>query len=161
MIKLYQLAGEKVLAYPVIKDLFDTIDIRKDGIIDMNEWQQTFGRVVEGNQMLSIKPTPLVQWENSREFGLIGQLIAKNRKLLKEEFDRVTKGASSLVNYEQGKQVLMTVLKRNYSYIGEDKIRGLLKAGEELGPNSDGIGNSYDFNRVLEVFKSRHAAPQI
>lgn len=150
-----------MLAYPVIKDLFDTIDIRKDGILDMNEWQQTFGRVVEGNQMLSIKPTPLVQWENTREFGLIGQLIAKNRKLLKEEFERVTKGQGTVVNYEQGRQVLMTVLKRNYSSLGDDKIRVLLKTGEELGPNSEGIGNSYDFNRVLEVYKNRHAAPQI
>lgn len=39
IVKLYGLANEKVLAYPVIKDLFDTIDIRKDGIIDMSEWQ--------------------------------------------------------------------------------------------------------------------------
>jgi len=39
VIKLYELAGEKPPAYPVIKDLFDTIDIRKDGILDINEWQ--------------------------------------------------------------------------------------------------------------------------
>jgi len=39
IVKLYELAGEKTLAYPVIKDLFDTVDIRKDGIIDINEWQ--------------------------------------------------------------------------------------------------------------------------
>ena len=32
------MAGDKPPAYPVIKDLFDTIDIRKDGILDMNEW---------------------------------------------------------------------------------------------------------------------------
>lgn len=38
VIKLHELAGEKPLAYPVLKDLFDTIDIRKDGILDLNEW---------------------------------------------------------------------------------------------------------------------------
>lgn len=38
VVKLYELAGEKFPAYPVIKDLFDTIDIRKDGILDHNEW---------------------------------------------------------------------------------------------------------------------------
>jgi len=38
VIKLHELAGEKVPAYPVIKDLFDTTDIRKDGIVDINEW---------------------------------------------------------------------------------------------------------------------------
>jgi len=57
-----------VPAYPVIKDLFDTIDIRKDGILDTNEWQQTFGHVTEGNNKLTIKATPLSLWENSREF---------------------------------------------------------------------------------------------
>jgi hypothetical protein len=35
---LNELAGDKPPAYPVIKDLFDTIDIRKDGIIDISEW---------------------------------------------------------------------------------------------------------------------------
>lgn len=62
------MAGDTLPSYPVIKDLFDTIDIRKDGIIDMNEWQQTFGNIVEGSNKLSIKATPLTLWENSREF---------------------------------------------------------------------------------------------
>ena len=49
VMKLHQLGEEKPLPYPIIKDLFDTIDIRKDGIIDLNEWHQTFGNVTEGN----------------------------------------------------------------------------------------------------------------
>jgi hypothetical protein len=69
-----------VPAYPIIKDLFDTIDIRKDGIIDINEWQQTFGNVTEGSNKLSIKATPLTMWVNSREYMTIGSTIAKNRK---------------------------------------------------------------------------------
>jgi hypothetical protein len=59
VIKAHEVGGDKVPAYPVIKDLFDTIDIRKDGIIDLSEWQQTFGFVLEGNNKLTIKPTPL------------------------------------------------------------------------------------------------------
>lgn len=86
MIKLNELIGEKPYPYPIIKDLFDTIDIRKDGTIDMHEWQQTFGHVTEGNNKLSIRATPLSLWVNSREFMSIGAMIAKNRKLLKEEF---------------------------------------------------------------------------
>ena len=38
MIKLHELASEKQPPYPIIKDIFDSIDIRKDGTIDMNEW---------------------------------------------------------------------------------------------------------------------------
>lgn len=39
VIKLHELTGDKAPAYPVIKDLFDTIDVRKDGILDLHEWQ--------------------------------------------------------------------------------------------------------------------------
>ena len=38
VVKAHEVAGDKPPAYPVIKDLFDTIDIRKDGIIDVSEW---------------------------------------------------------------------------------------------------------------------------
>ena len=59
--------------------------------------------MLEGNQKLSIKPTPLSQWENSREYMLIGQKIAKNRKLLKEQFERATKGQDTIISFEQGR----------------------------------------------------------
>ena len=49
----------------------------------MNEWEQTFGNVVDGNKKLSIKPTPLNMWETTRECKGVGNLIARNRKLLK------------------------------------------------------------------------------
>jgi hypothetical protein len=90
VIKCHELAGEKPPTYPVIKDLFDTIDIRKDGILDQNEWQQTFGNVIEGSNKLSIKATPLNLWENSREFMTLGSMISKNRKLLKEQFEKIS-----------------------------------------------------------------------
>jgi len=84
VVKAHEVAGDRIPAYPVIKDLFDTIDIRKDGIIDLSEWQQTFGIVTEGNNKLSIKATPMAIWENTREYTRVGTLIAKNRKLLRE-----------------------------------------------------------------------------
>lgn len=37
--KAHELAGEKPPTYPIIKDLFDTIDVRKDGMLDLHEWQ--------------------------------------------------------------------------------------------------------------------------
>jgi len=43
--RAHELSGDKAPSYPVIKDLFDGIDIRKDGVIDLHEWQQTFGVV--------------------------------------------------------------------------------------------------------------------
>jgi len=84
--KVHDLANTPTPAYAIIKDLFDLIDIRQDGLLDLHEWQQTFGNVVEGNAQLTIKPTHLTQWENSAEYEQIGTLIAKNRKQLIEQF---------------------------------------------------------------------------
>jgi len=86
VVKAHELAGEKAPTYPVIKDLFDTIDIRKDGMLDLHEWQQTFGQVGQANSRISIKTTALSLWENTREYGQICSLMAKNRKLLIEKF---------------------------------------------------------------------------
>lgn len=145
MLKLYELAGEKAPTYPVIKDIFDTIDVRKDGILDLNEWQQTFGLVTEGNNKLSIKPTPLTQWENTREFGLMGQLIAKNRKLLKEQFELICKNGSTIIDFDQGKQVIGEFIQQHFKGVGDDKIRVLLKVAEVIGASTEGIGKQYDY----------------
>ena len=34
-------------------------------------------------------------WENTREFDDYGVLIARNRKLIKEQFDKITGGSKS------------------------------------------------------------------
>lgn len=36
--KVYALANLPVPAYLIVKDLFDLIDIRQDGLIDLHEW---------------------------------------------------------------------------------------------------------------------------
>ena len=38
LIKLSQLSSTPVPSFAIIKDLFDFIDVRRDGIIDLNEW---------------------------------------------------------------------------------------------------------------------------
>lgn len=40
--KLSELSGDSVPAFSVVRDIFDVIDIRKDGVIDMREWLNTF-----------------------------------------------------------------------------------------------------------------------
>ena len=45
---LYIISKEEPPSFTIIKDLFDFIDIRKDGIIDLNEWMQTF-KMIEVN----------------------------------------------------------------------------------------------------------------
>ena len=42
IIRLSMLARDPTPSFAIIKDIFDFIDIRRDGIIDLNEWMQTF-----------------------------------------------------------------------------------------------------------------------
>ena len=159
VMKAHEVAGDKVPAYPVIKDLFDTIDIRKDGIIDLSEWQQTFGFVLEGNNKLTIKATSLAQWESTREYAKMCTLIARNRKLLREQFENGNQGSSSLVTYEQAKSILEGLLVPHFhNSVTDDKIRVILKVAEV---NEGTVTSKINYSRLLEIYKGRHAAPQL
>ena len=38
IIQLSHLSAKKIPSFTIIKDLFDFVDVRRDGIIDLNEW---------------------------------------------------------------------------------------------------------------------------
>ena len=42
VVQLYKAASKEVPTYQVMKDLYDCIDVRKDGLLDKHEWNQTF-----------------------------------------------------------------------------------------------------------------------
>ena len=159
--KAHELAEEKPPTYPVIKDLFDTIDVRKDGMIDLHEWQQTFSRVDQSNSRISFKTTPLSSWENSREFERLGFLLAKNRKLLIEKFREVlgSKTAKAFT-FAQGKQALDEWL---YSHFGDsisDAKLGTLFNAAKIHAEASGEPK-FDYIRMLDISKSRHSGPQV
>lgn len=56
MDKLYKMANEPLPSFVLLKDLFQTIDIRKDGIIDLNEWTQTFKQFQPPNASMQGRP---------------------------------------------------------------------------------------------------------
>ena len=115
--------------------------------------------MTEGNNKLTIKQTPLSHWENSREYAAIGNVIAKNRKLIREQFDKISK--STCVNFEQAKQAMESFFLQHFGGISDDKLKTILRVAELQGANPDGIGNQYDYVRMLDVYKTRHAAPLI
>lgn len=84
----------------------------------------------EGSNKHSIKPNPLANWDNTREYTRIGTLIARNRKLLRDQFENITKGQGTNVNYEQAKQTLEALLQPHFKDLTEEKIRSILKVGE-------------------------------
>jgi len=52
-------------------------------------------------------------------------------------------------------------VKQHFAGVGDDKIKVLLRAAELQGANVEGIGNQYDYVKFLDVYKTRHAGPQL
>jgi len=102
---------EKVPSFTLIKNAFDEIDLRKDGILDLNEWTKAFGNYnsyLDPNEdMVSIGETffgkkflkknnfrskdkiennrkNLREWETSGDVATIYKLLYKNRKEIKQ-----------------------------------------------------------------------------
>jgi len=57
--------------------------------------------------------------------------------------------------------VLETLLQPHFRDLTDEKIRIILKVGEVQGASEGGIGNRFDYMRLLNVYKGRHAAPQL
>ena len=102
---------EKSPSFTLIKNVYDEIDLRKDGILDLNEWLKAFGNYnssLDPNEdKVSIGETffgkkfrkknnfrskdkiennrkVLREWESSRDISNIYQVLYKNRKEIKQ-----------------------------------------------------------------------------
>ncbi len=94
-------------------------------------------------------------WENSKEYQSIGTLISRNRKLLKDEFERVAEKQKE-VNFIKAKEALMVLLVQHFPNLQEEKLKAILRVAEVGGANN-GLGDSYDFMKFLDVYKTRFA----
>lgn len=135
--RLYVLAGEPCPAFTVIKDLFDIIDIRKDGQLDMREWQNTF------------RDTKTQGWEGSKEFDTISHLFARHRKVLLLTFEAMNKEGK--VSYQQARNVLGSVLKQ--TSLSEEQWQRLIRIAEREG--------QIDYRMLLDIYKDRSTVRQM
>ena len=134
--RISELAREPAPAFPVIKDLFDIIDIRKDGVLDMREWLNTF-KEAEKNS-----------WEDSKQYEEICRLIARNRKVLLDMFDQVGRGGK--VEFEKAKDVLVSVFEK--IKLGEEQWRKVLGVALKEG--------LVDYRMFVDVYKQRCTSAQ-
>jgi len=51
------------------------------------------------------------------------------------------------------------VINKHFPGISEEKLRVVLRVAELQGANQEGIGNQYDWMRLLDVYRNRHAGP--
>ena len=91
---LYEKYEQEPPNFALIKNTFDFIDLRKDGVIDYNEWKKAFsmvnGKLDIDDEKLANNPKELSYvkklknelkiWENSDDITKIYIQIYKNRK---------------------------------------------------------------------------------
>ena len=129
-----ELSGDEEPAFAVVKDLFELIDIRKDGFLDLKEWAIAF------------KGARAVNWEDTQHFEDVCSAIARNRKVLQTAFE--ARSPAGLVTLQQARQVL-TLALRDFR-LSEDQWLRLLKVAEK--------SHNVDYKLLLEVFKERSLA---
>jgi Ca2+-binding EF-hand superfamily protein len=130
--QLYSLSKEACPSFNVVKDLFDLIDVRSDGVIDVTEWVNAF------------RGSAKVAWEDSKEFEAVSSMISKHRKLLQQTFDHMA-AATGAVQAAEAKQVL-TRLLRELRLTSEQWDRMLRPALH---------GDVVDYRRFLDIYKAR------
>jgi Ca2+-binding EF-hand superfamily protein len=134
--KLYELSGEAAPAFSVIKDLFDVVDSRKDGYLDIKEWLSVFKQ--QGTEGQS--------WEDTRAFQDVARTIGKNRKMLLLTFEATSRDGK--VSYQSAKDVLSTVLRD--AALTEEQWRQIVRPAEREG--------MVDFKQLLDIYKERASA---
>ena len=65
--------------------MYDYIDIRKDGIIDMNEWSKIFCNIEGRLDIENNKNNDLRKWEMNQNIFGIYKLISKIDKIIREK----------------------------------------------------------------------------
>ena len=167
IVDLYTKNEQAVPNFALIKNTFDTIDLRKDGIIDYNEWSKSFS-MVNGKLDLAFEKysnnscdlkikrlnrgiKSLRQWENSDDITQKYLLIYKNRKQIKSKLiDNnfvINKNGSQFVNSDTLIYMIQKMLPNcKLSHIQWKMITNIGKKA-----NIDKLVNLSDFFKLIEI----------
>ena len=166
IIDLYTRNEQEIPNFALIKNTFDTIDLRKDGIIDYNEWAKAFS-MVNGkldlayekfsnniNELNTIKnyKNELRQWENSDDIQSKYFLIYKNRKQIKNKLVD-----NNLIINKFGKQYvindnLILIIQKMLPNCKLSRIQWKMITSLGNSPNIDNVVCLSDFFRLIENF---------
>ena len=148
--ELFYKEKKPVPNYPVMKYVYDYIDVRKDGVIDLNEWSKVFA-ITESN--LDVIKGPGSQyirdWEGSEEITEIYKLISKNKKAIKDKVKLYTIRTSDnlLIQEKYLIDILINILgKKRMSYPQWKMIVGL---GDK---ERNGVIDFNEFIRAIESY---------
>jgi Ca2+-binding EF-hand superfamily protein len=175
---MYNREEKNLPNFTLIKNSFDAIDLRKDGVIDMNEWCKAFASyngkldykkevVSNGLEFYDKKfklnnnfknPSKishyrkiLRDWETSGDISFLYKFINKNRKLIKE---KITK--CNFIIVLDGIQLinsdnLISVLKDIIPGIRLSQTQWKMIVNVAQNERTDGLINIHDFFKLLEI----------
>ena len=167
---LYTKNEQEIPNFALIKNTFDYIDLRKNGIIDYNEWNKAFSMVNgkldlayekltnDVKQLNYIKnyKNELRMWENSDDITNKYMLIYKNRKLIKNKLMD-----NNFIINKFGKQYvtsnsLIYVIKKLLPNCKLSHIQWNMIADIGKNSNADNLINITDFFRLIEISAKKH-----
>ena len=165
ILELYTKNEQELPNFALIKNTFDYIDLRKDGIIDYHEWNKAFsmmsGKLDMNNETSSIDvkelnlnkkfKNKLMLWENSDDVIEIYKLIYKNRKQIKFKLFE-----NNLIVNKYGKQyvastTLIYVLKKMFPKIKLSNIQWEIIAHIGKSESNDILINLPVFFKLIEM----------
>ena len=135
--------------YSILKSMYDYIDIRKDGVIDMNEWSKTFGSFpgkLDVNEGEKNNNSNLRSWEMTNNILDVYKLIAKNNKIIKEKvkYNSVS-GDCCIIQTDNLIQILKDVLPMVFLTPTQWKMIVSLGEGYKVG--------LVDYNTFIKIIK--------
>ena len=133
--------------YSLIKSMYDYIDIRKDSLIDINEWNKTFCEFEGKLDYENDKNNSLKKWEMTNNIFEIYKLIARNNKIIKEKVkEHSITGECTIIHADNLIKVLKEVLPK--VYLSHTQWRMIASLGEEV---SLGLVNYDKFIKIVEL----------
>ena len=162
--ELYRREERPMPNFALLKNTYDFIDLKKDGLIDMIEWTNAFGNIK--GKLDAIKPKnsehkkqlkKLRKWETSNDIINIYKDIARNRKLIWMKIKETAFGPNSTIIHEDN---LIKVLKDMFPYfqLTNTQWRMIVEIGDK---DTQGFINFDTFIKLVENCARREEMPRM
>ena len=162
--ELYRREERPIPNFALLKNTYDFIDLRKDGLIDMVEWTNAFGNMK--GKLDAIKPKnkehrkqlkKLRKWETSNDIINIYKDIARNRKLILQKIREIAFGPNNTIIQEDN---LINVLKDMFPYfkLTNTQWRMIVEIGDK---DTQGFINFDTFIKLVENCARREEMPRM
>ena len=161
--ELYRREDRPMPNFALLKNTYDFIDLRKDGMIDMVEWTNAFGAMK--GKLDAIKPrnaqhkrqlNKLRKWETSNDVINIYKEISKNRKYIAHNIKESVFGHNCTIIHEDN---LIKVLKELFPYykLTNTQWKMIVEIGDK---DTQGFINFDTFIKLVENCAKREEMPR-